>query len=34
VFDSLDRIMERAGGVMEHVLPGHDGTIVGGKWPR
>lgn len=34
VFDSLERILNRAGGVMEHVLPGHDATIVGQKWPR
>lgn len=33
VFDSLELIMDRAGGVMEHVLPGHDGSIVGKKWP-
>ena len=34
VFDSLELILSRAGGVIEHVLPGHDATIVGQQWPR
>jgi N-acyl homoserine lactone hydrolase len=34
VFDSLQLIVDRAGGVMERVLPGHDASIVGGQWPR